>query len=337
MRDFFKNKTILITGGCGSIGSEIVRQMSVYDPKELRVYDIHEAGHFWFDQELQDNMIRYFVGDVRDRERLNHAMEGVDIVFHAAALKHVPLCEHNPYEAVLTNVIGTQNVVDAALAHNVGLLVGISTDKAVKPFNVMGVTKLLSERIITRASIEKEAKFGCVRFGNVLISSGSLIPTIKEQIAQDDFVTITNKDMTRFFMSIQNAVSHVLKAALRMDNGEICIPKMSSVRVVDLIEVLIEEFAPRYGKDPKKIERRIIGVRPGERIHESLISDEEAQYMLEDGDMYIVQSPLLPLYNIKPKQKKNIGAKIFEYNSNTMPLLTKEEIYTLLSEGRVFS
>ena len=335
--DFFKNKTILVTGGCGSIGSEIVRQLLKYSPKEIRVYDIDEARLFWLDQNLQDKKIKCVVGDIKDRERLHSSMENVDVVFHAAALKHVPICEHNPMETVATNIIGTQNVVDTVIANNVGWFVGISTDKAAKPFNVMGATKLLSERLITRASMGRNTKFGCVRFGNVLVSSGSLIPTIKGQIESGNSVTITHKDMTRFFMSIDEAVQLVLKTTLSMDNGEIFIPKMSSVRIVDLIEVLIEEFAPQFGKKPKDIKRRIIGVRPGERIHESLMSDEETQYMREERDRYIVQSPLLYSYDAKGQKGKNIGTKIFEYNSSTTPLLNKKEIKKLLLKGNVFS
>ena len=201
-------KDILVTGGCGSIGSEIVRQVLQYEPKRIRVFDNHESGHYYLNQRLPSPLIRNLIGDVRDAERILRAADGADIIFHAAALKHVPFCEYNPFEAVYTNVIGTKHTVEAAIKRHVPRFVGISTDKAVSPVNTMGATKLLSEKIIVNAPVgESQSAFACVRFGNVLNSVGSVIPIFRHQISKGGPVTITSRDMTRFFMTIPDAVN----------------------------------------------------------------------------------------------------------------------------------
>lgn len=246
--NIFEGKDILVTGGCGSIGSEIVRQLITYGPKRVRVLDNDESGHWRLSQEIDSPVIRNLVGDVRDRARVDRAMEGVDYVFHAAALKHVPLCEYNPYEAVHTNVIGTQNVVDSAINMGVKKFIGISTDKAVNPINTMGATKLLSERLIVNAPVGfSDIQVSCVRFGNVLGSVGSVIPMFKQQIAKGGPVTVTTPDMTRFFMTIPQAVRLVLSAAERMVGHEVFVLKMDVARIMDIAEVMIDAFAPQYG------------------------------------------------------------------------------------------
>src|SRR3989344_5196388 len=290
--NIFKNKTILVTGGCGSIGSQIVKQLLSYNPKVIRIFERSESAHFRLSQEIQSEKIRSFVGDVCDAERVFHAMDGVDIVFHAAAMKHVPLCEYNPFEAVRTNIIGTQNLVDAARKHKVERFVSISTDKAVSPTSTMGATKLLGEKIVTNAAISggKHTKFCCVRFGNVLASAGSVIPVFEKQIKEGNVVTVTSNEMTRFFMGIDDAVRLVLKASEMAEQGEIFILKMNALKVIELAEVIVEELAPRYGKNPKDIEYKIIGLRPGEKLHEPLITEEEAKYMTETDDMFILHN-----------------------------------------------
>ena len=208
MKDFYEGKVILITGGVGSIGSEIVRKILEYEPRAVRVLDNNETGLFDLEQELQSEKIRIFVGDVRDKERLKRAIEDVDLVFHAAALKHVPLCEYNPFEAVKTNVIGTQNLIDVAIDEEVEKIITISTDKAVNPINVMGATKLLAERLTISANFykgDRETAFSCVRFGNVLYSRGSVLPLFEEQIKKG-FITLTDSNMTRFIMNTSQAV-----------------------------------------------------------------------------------------------------------------------------------
>jgi FlaA1/EpsC-like NDP-sugar epimerase len=259
---FYQNKTILITGGVGSIGSEIVRSILVYNPEAVRVLDSNETGLFDLEQELQSEKIRPFVGDVKDKERLRRAIEDVDIVFHAAALKHVPLCEYNPFEAAKTNVLGTQNLIDVAMDEEVGKLITISTDKAVNPVNVMGATKLLAERLTVSANFykgERKTAFSCVRFGNVLDTRGSVIPLFRKQIQNGGPLTVTDLNMTRFMMSIPKAVELVLKASEMAEGGEIFILKMLALRIGDLAEAMIQELAPEYGYASNKIEIKNIG------------------------------------------------------------------------------
>jgi len=336
MKDVFEGKIILVTGGCGSIGSEIVNQLMKYNPEIIRILDNNEDGHFKINQRFNDDKIRHLIGDVRDRDRVMRAMEDVDIVFHAAALKHVPFCEYNPFEAMNTNVVGTQNLVDAAIHHNVDKFIGISTDKAVNPINTMGATKLLSEKIITNAPIGKsKVKFCCVRFGNVLASSGSVIPIFKNQIKTGDEITITDNEMTRFFMSLEDAVKLVLKASKVVEMGETFILKMESLKIKDLAEVMVEELAPKYNKNPKDFKYKTIGIRPGEKLHESLITTEEGDYMSEEEDMFVLRNSMLSHYGKDKPIKTNKKLKLEEYNSATVPQLTKKEIKQRLYDKKI--
>ena len=333
MKNIFKEKKILVTGGCGSIGSEIVKQLLTYNPKVIRILERSESAHFRLSQELKSKKIRPLVGDIRDKRRVDRAMEDIDIVFHAAAMKHVPLCEYNPFEAIGVNVIGTQNLVDAAIEQGVEAFIGISTDKAVNPTSTMGATKLLSEKIITNASISSgdKTRFGCVRFGNVLASSGSVIPVFEKQIREGNTITVTSTSMTRFFMSIPDAVELVLDAAQLARRGEIFILKMDALRIIDLAEVLVEELAPRYGKDPRKIQYKIIGVRPGEKEHEPLLTKEEAVYLSEHKNMYILHSPLHIEYGVKiPINKRD-----YNYYSGTASHLSKDKIRKMLHAKKI--
>lgn len=335
MENIFKDKIILVTGGCGSIGSQIVKQLLSYEPKTIRIFERSESAHFRLNQEVKSDKIRNLVGDVCDAERVNHAMDGVNIVFHAAAMKHVPLCEYNPFEAVRTNVIGTQNLVDAARKHKVERFVSISTDKAVNPTSTMGATKLLGEKIVTNAAISSgmSTKFCCVRFGNVLASSGSVIPVFEKQIKDGNEVTITSNEMTRFFMGVDDAVSLVLKASQFAERGEIFILKMNALRVRDLAEVLVEEFAPRYGKQSESMQFKIIGLRPGEKLHEPLITEEEARHMTEKEDMFVLHNRALAPYGVSIPERNS--EDMFQYNSGTMKHLTKEEIRRMLFDKKI--
>jgi len=334
MPNIFKNKIILVTGGCGSIGTQIVKQLLTYNPKAVRVLERSETAHFRLNQEINSKKIRNLVGDICDKERLYHAMKGVDIVFHAAAMKHVPLCEYNPFEAIRTNILGTQNLVNVAQEYGIERFVGISTDKAVNPTSTMGATKLLGEKIIANAAIsEKKVKFCCVRFGNVLASSGSVIPVFEKQIREGDTVTVTSKEMTRFFMGIDDAVRLVLKASQLGRRGEIFILKMNALKIIELAEVLVEELAPRYGKDPKKLKYKIIGLRPGEKVHEPLITEEESRYMTEKKDMFILHNTSLMPYGIKIPINKSRNP--YRYNSGEMPHLSKKEIREMLLSKKI--
>lgn len=328
--NIFEGKDILVTGGCGSIGSEIVRQILDLNARRVRVLDNSESGHWKLSMQLPNQNLRALVGDIRDRERLLRAMEGVDYVFHAAALKHVPLCEYNPFEAVHTNVIGTQNVVEAAIEKGVSRLIGISTDKAVNPINTMGASKLLSERLIVNAPVGfSDIKVACVRFGNVLGSVGSVIPIFEAQIRKGGPVTITSPEMTRFFMTIPQAVKLVLKAAEQTEGHEVFVLKMDIVRIVDLAEVMIEALAPRYGHDPADIQVEYIGKRPGEKSHEHLFTDEEAPYIEETDDLFIIRnSPLDP----RPGDPEK-GIRMMEKEQGK--LVNKEEIIHILRDSGV--
>ncbi len=295
--NIFEGKDILVTGGCGSIGSEIVRQLVRLNPTRVRILDNDETGHWRLSQEIESPLIRNLVGDIRDRARVNRAMEGVDIVFHAAALKHVPLCEYNPFEAVNTNVIGTQNVVDAAINMGVKKFIGISTDKAVNPINTMGATKLLSERLIVNAPVGfSEIQMACVRFGNVLGSVGSVIPMFRQQIAKGGPITITTPEMTRFFMTIPQAVRLVLSSAAVMTGHEVFVLKMDVARIMDIAEVMIERLAPQYGYRKEDIAIEYIGKRAGEKTHEYLFTEDEAANIVATDEMFVIRnSPFDPL------------------------------------------
>ncbi len=331
LEDFFRSKDILVTGGCGSIGSKLVEQLLRYDVKRVRVLDHNESGLFHLQERLkQHEKLRTLIGDIRDKERLRWAMLDVDIVFHAAALKHVPLCEYNPFEAVSTNVYGTQNLINVARDEKVDKFIAISTDKAVNPINTMGAAKLLSEKLVLTAPLgDVRPAFSCVRFGNVLNTDGSVIPIFEEQIKNGEPVTVTSKEMVRFFMSMNDAIALILKAAQKASGREIFILKMDAMRIVDLAEVMIEELAPRYDHDDIKIE--IIGIRPGEKIYELLMTEEEAQYAEDWGDMFILKPGIITPHMSISEKVTSQPIRVEEYNSRNAKLLTKEEIKTLFT------
>ncbi|NQU98276.1 polysaccharide biosynthesis protein [Candidatus Woesearchaeota archaeon] len=329
----FQGKDILVTGGCGSIGKEIVKQLLAFKPKRIRIFDNNESAHFYMRQAIKSKLTRHLIGDVRDKERLEMAMRGVDIVFHAAALKHVPLCEYNPFEAVSTNIVGTQNLINAARKQNVKKFISISTDKAVNPINTMGATKLLSEKLTISANYgDYKTRFSSVRFGNVLNSNGSVIPIFKKQISEGGPVTITTTDMTRFFMSMSEAVNLVLKAATLMKGEEIFILRMKSLRIIDLAEVMIEELAPKHGFKTKDMNIKKIGVRPGEKISECLITKEETNHLKELRDMFVLRSSIItPGFVSEYKSKRSYE----EYDSANLRQLTKGEIRKLLYNYKI--
>jgi FlaA1/EpsC-like NDP-sugar epimerase len=285
---------ILVTGACGTVGSELVRQLLEGDfgPDEVLCLDNSESELFFLEQRfLEDKRAHFFLADVRDRDKLMRKMEGVDIVFHAAAFKHVILSERSPFEAVQTNINGVQNVIHAAMACGVKKVIFTSSDKAVNPTSVMGTSKLMGERLMTAANtniVKQGPVFSSTRFGNVLGSRGSVIPIFKEQIKKGGPVTLTDPEMTRFIMSIEEAVRLVIDSAQFARGGEVFITKMPVARIEDLARVMIDELAPRYGHDSKKIEIHNIGVKPGEKIYEELMSQEETRRALEVKRYFIV-------------------------------------------------
>ena len=338
LKNFYVGKTILVTGGVGSIGSEVVRKVLEYNPEAVRVLDSNETGLFDLEQELQSEKIRLFIGDIKDKERLKRAIENVDIVFHAAALKHVPLCEYNPFEAVKTNVIATQNLIDVAIDEEVEKFIIISTDKAVNPVNVMGATKLLAERLTVSANFYKgrrKTAFSCVRFGNVLDTRGSVIPLFRKQINNGGPLTITNQNMTRFMMGIPKAVELVLKAAEMAICGEIFIFKMPAIRIGDLAEAMIQELAQEYGYASNEIEIKNIGKRLGEKLYEELMTEDESDNAYEDEEMFVVLPRTLGIvgdlsYKLPDNFKKSENRG---YSSENVKLLTKEEVKAIIKES----
>jgi len=338
--DFLQNKNILITGGTGSLGRELVREVLKHNPKVVRVFDVDETEQFEFHHELKEheNTVRFLLGDVRDRERLIHATEDVDIIFHTAALKHVMACEYNPFEAVKTNILGIQNVIDAAIANYVEKIIFTSSDKAVNPSNTMGATKLLAERLMTAANYYKGKRnctFSSVRFGNVMGSRGSVIPLFEQQIKAGGPVTVTDMEMSRFMMSMSQAVELVFMSVELAQGGEVFIFKMPTVNIMDLAEVLVEELAPQYGHNVEDIDVKIIGTIPGEKMYEELMTEDEATRSLEREDMFII-APLImdglskydgSAYDATPIQSK-------DYVSKDVVPLTKDEIRAILkSDG----
>ncbi len=296
MKDQFKGKVVLVTGGTGSIGSEIVRQLLSTKVAQVRVFSRDEHKQVELRQEIgEDPRMRYLVGDIRDKERLDFAFRGVDICLHAAALKHVPVCEFNPFEAIKTNVVGTQNVIDISIKHNLEKVIAVSTDKAVNPESVLGASKLMMERIITAANWTTgsgRTRFASVRFGNVIDSRGSVAHRWRRQIALGGPVTVTDTRMSRFFMGIPEAVSLIFAASEQMHGGEIFVLKMQEKVIVEYAQEVINEHAKG-----KKIDIKIIGLRPGEKLREALYTEEEASHMVETEKMYII-TPLALLDDV---------------------------------------
>jgi FlaA1/EpsC-like NDP-sugar epimerase len=281
-----RGKRVLVTGACGTVGRELVRQLlEAHNVKELVAIDNNESELFFLEQRFSSHDgASFFLADVRDRFKLTRKMEGIQVVFHTAAFKHVILCERSPFEAVQTNIIGVQNLIQAATANNVEKVIFTSSDKAVNPTNVMGTSKLMGERLITAANNNQRGTrciFASTRFGNVLGSRGSVIPIFREQIRQGHTVTLTDPEMTRFIMSIEEAVRLVIDSALLARGGEVFVTKMPVIRIKDLAEVMIDELAPEFGHNPADIKIEMIGTKPGEKMYEELMNQEETRRALE--------------------------------------------------------
>jgi FlaA1/EpsC-like NDP-sugar epimerase len=324
----FEGKKILVTGGTGSIGSEIVKQLLDFNPKQIRVFSRDEYKQFNLQNELESlkkfPLLTFLIGDVRDKERLIMAMEGIDICFHAAALKHVRYCEYNPFEAVKTNVFGTQNIVDTARMYSIEKLIGISTDKAASPVSTMGATKLLSEKLIMSAEEYKgkrKTHFTSVRFGNVIGSRGSVIPLFINQILKQKEITITDPEMTRFLMSIPQAANLVFKAAMYSNGGELFILKMPVVKVNDIAEVLIEIISEIKGFKKNEVKIKIIGSRRGEKTYELLLSEEESFDIYENEEMFCLKTLS---YTEVPNGFKKVDIK--SYKSSDFDIMDRREL-----------
>ena len=326
---FLRDKSVLVTGGTGTIGSEIVRQVLRCDPRVVRVFSRDESKQAHLRVQLpKDAPLRYLIGDVRDQSRLRVALEGIDVVFHAAALKHVSSCEYNPFEAVQTNVVGTQNLIEASRAVGVKRLVAISTDKAVNPVNTMGATKLLAENVLKDAwKWNPQLVISVVRFGNVMGSRGSLLPLMVQGMEESRRVEVTCREMTRFMMTIGDAVTLVLSAAERAVGGEVFILKMPALQIGELVDVFVSEYSRGRGWAPDEVEIREVGIRPGEKLHEELVTAEECARLEEHDQMYVVQP-----FRRRPVEIP-VGPVPAAGRSDQTALLGREEIAALLDRA----
>lgn len=324
-----KNKKILITGGTGSLGHALTSRLLKMDVETVRIYSRNESKQVQMDSEFKDSRLRFFVGDVRDLQRLTRALEDVDIVFHAAALKHVPVVEYNPFEAIKTNVLGSQNVIDASLANDVGVALCIGTDKAVSPLNTYGATKLLMEKLFVTANnyLNKQrhqTKFLAVRYGNVLGSSGSIVPKIISQITAGQKITITDPTMTRFNITMNQALDFIFRVLEKGDSGEVFVPQLKAYKLSDMRDVLLD-LLKSDGKT------QLIPVRTGEKYHESLINQDELRYTFDDGEDYVVTQKL---DNLKKRGFKKANLQK-QYSSDNVSLYSKDELKKILIKEKL--
>ena len=320
------DKVIMVTGATGSFGKKFIEIMlREYHPAKLIIFSRDEQKQH--DMQLSGfthPTLRYFIGDVRDLERLRRAMAGVDIVVHAAALKQVPACEYNPMEAIKTNILGSSNVIEASLDCNVARVVALSTDKAVNPVNLYGATKLAAEKLFVQSNAYaagKPTRFSCVRYGNVVGSRGSVVPMFLKQ-RENGKLTITDERMTRFWISLEDGVRFVIRCIELMNGGEVFVPKIPSMRIVDLARVIAPEAT-----------LEVIGIRPGEKLHEMLIHEDEARSAIELDDMYIVQPSTELWFGHNWQGRGRPLSDGFRYASDSNPeWLTLDQIRSIINE-----
>ncbi|MBD3169721.1 MAG: NAD-dependent epimerase/dehydratase family protein [candidate division Zixibacteria bacterium] len=328
----YKGKTVLVTGGTGSFGHYIVKELMRKDPAEIRIFsrDEKKQDDMRYKYRHMDNL-RFIIGDVRNSESLMNAVRGSDMIFHAAALKQVPSCEYNVHEAVLTNIIGGKNVIDCAIEENVEKVIAVSTDKAVKPVNTMGMTKALQEKLMIWANLNKNGcrtVFAAVRYGNVVGSRGSVVPLFKKQIEEGGPLTITDPEMTRFILTLEQAVKLVFKAAEEAVGGEIFVMKIPSVKIGNLADVMLSSVPESLRPDVK-----ISGIRPGEKIDEVLVSEEEAFRTIDMGDYYCIL-PAVDIPVVRERYRDVPFVNITEYTSGNTERYSDENMVRLLdSEG----
>ena len=323
MNNIFEDRVVLLTGGTGSFGQNFVKYiLKNQRPKSVRIFSRDELKQHDMRQQFEDDTLRFFIGDVRDKERLHRAMHGVDFVIHAAALKQVPSCEYNPFEAVKTNIIGSENVINAAIDCRVGKVLALSTDKAVSPVNLYGATKLCAEKMFVQGNSYTggSTKNSCVRYGNVIGSRGSVVPLFKKQ-KEEGVLTLTDKRMTRFWITYEQAIGLVIKSLENMVGGEVFVPKIPSMRILELAKAI--------GPECELME---IGIRPGEKIHEVLITQEEARNTYEFDEYYLVE----PQYRWWDKANMKGGKKVdkeFVYSSdNNEKWLSIEELNGMIKD-----
>ena len=342
MDSFFKDKRVIVTGSCGTVGRELVRLLlEDYQVSELIGLDNNESELFFLEQRLVRHAnAGFFLADVRDRDKLCRKMKHMDIVFHAAAFKQVILCERSPFEAVQTNILGVQNVINAAIENRVERIIFTSSDKAVNPTNVMGTSKLMGERLMTAANStlrDDGTVLTSTRFGNVLGSRGSVIPIFREQIRRGGPVTLTDPAMTRFIMSIEEAVRLVIESAYLARGGEVFITKMPVIRIQDLAEVMIKELASVYGHSPEKIKIEIIGTKPGEKMYEELMNVEETRRAWELKRYFVVLPAFACIHRNLEYEYAEILSKTVShpYNSGNETPLSKTQLAKFLKENNL--
>lgn len=318
-----ENKTVLVTGGTGSFGKKFIKKALQSNVKKVIVFSRDELKQYEMKQHFTDDRVRFFIGDVRDKERLYRAFDGVDIVIHAAAMKHVDACEYNPFEAVKTNIHGAQNIIDAAIDKGVEKVIALSTDKACSPINLYGATKLASDKLFIAANAyvgEKKTKFAVVRYGNVVGSRGSVVPFF-EKLKETGTLPVTDERMTRFWITLEKGVQFVIDNLSRMNGGELFVPKIPSMNIMDLAKAI--------GPDCKI---NVVGIRPGEKLHEAMITEDDARHTLEFDDYYVIH----PEFSWWTPEYSEGGKKLpenFNYVSNdNTDWLSIEDLRDLVKE-----
>jgi len=326
-----EGKKILITGGTGSLGQALTKRLLESNVEIIRILSRNESKQVEMQSKFHDDRLRFFIGDIRDQSRLNRAAEDIDIVFHAAALKHVPVIEYNPFEGIQTNVVGSQNVIDACIHENVETAVGVGTDKAVSPLNTYGATKLLMEKLFVAANNYVHAprhrtKFLAVRYGNVLGSAGSVVPKFIQQIRSKQKITITDPNMTRFSITMNEALNFILNSTIQSKGGGIFVPKLRAYSIMELKDALfdlLEDTGVEY-----------ISPRPGEKMHEVLINEDEIRNTWELNGNYVVFDPLMQEEKIKELYPDILPIKLNEpYNSNKTGKISKDELKQSIIES----
>ncbi|MDQ0901559.1 MULTISPECIES: polysaccharide biosynthesis protein [unclassified Paenibacillus] len=323
----YNNKTIFITGGTGSWGYELVVQLLLQSPKKIIIYSRNESRQVAMQRIFNDPRLTFCIGDIRDKDALIKACKGADYIFHLAALKHVPVCEDQPNEALKTNILGTQIVIEAAIENQVKKVINVSTDKAVTPSNFYGMTKEIGEKLMIYANLlSPHTRFICVRGGNILGSNGSVIQIFKDQINKGGPVGITHKEMTRFFITLEEAIEQLLEASEKGQGGEIFAMLMTSCRIVELAQVIMEF----YGKSNVDIQE--IGIRPGEKLHESMLSEYERQTAVHYNERFLVILPAKDVLKVKQAyvSYEPVSTNVYCSSQN---LMSKTDIERLLMKG----
>ena len=342
--DRITGKRILVTGACGTVGNALIRQLmedEEHRPAEVVGIDNAESPLFFLDQAWhRDDRASFRLADIRDRDAMVEIMKGMDVVFHTAALKHVILCEKSPFEAVQTNIIGMNNIIQAAQLTNPELVIFTSSDKAVNPTNVMGTSKLMGERLVTAANGNRKACstiFASTRFGNVLGSNGSVVPIFRRQIMSGGPVTLTDPEMTRFVMTTEEAVKLVIRSAAYARGGEVFITKMPVVRIEDLAKVMIREISASYARVPDSIDIRVIGSKPGEKLYEELMSEEETRRACELEDFFVVLPAFRGVYPDIDYRYPDIVSEVVDnpYISSAESSMNEDQLRTFLIRNRL--